>query len=190
MSRLESLEGVYAMYKGKRVFDGVVPWPSVYHFRLLAFTRHWRTDENRRTLIEALANLARFSPIPQANVLDKRQLLSPGAFAMHDFDCDMGNLSQQGWMTWFHRTELIARLGIAGDVPWIEQQIGWLRRYLDANDGFFVKRMSHYYFTKWTAYIGLALEDDWGERESRVNDLTFRSLLIINLANGLVVCEV
>jgi hypothetical protein len=43
-----------------------------------------------------------------------------------------------------------------------------------------MKKLNHTYFQKWGSYTGLALEKDWRHPQRRVNDLTFRSLLIIH----------
>jgi hypothetical protein len=53
------------------------------------------------------------------------------------------------------------------------------------SEGFFRKELSHYYFHKWTQYIGLALENDWKSEEKRICDLTFRSLLILKLSGNI-----
>ena len=74
--------------------------------------------------------------------------------------------------------ELISRLGIAFEIPSIKTQIEYINKILSENNGLFTKKLRHFYFTKWTQYLGLALENDWRSDEKVINDLTFRCLLI------------
>lgn len=183
---LDSLDQLYHKHKGKvDVFNEGTKWPSIYHLRLLAYTDGWRTAKNKQILISAFQKLIDFSPIPPIKLLYKNQVISPASVFMDDFNVNMNNLSAKEWMVWFHRTEMIARLGIANDIPQIKNQIDYLYEYVHTNDGFFVKPLSHYYFTKWTQYIGIALENDWKIKGARMSDLTFRSLLILHLDNRL-----
>ncbi len=115
-------------------------------------------------------------------MLDRGQVISPASVYMEDFNPDMASLTPPNWLLWFHRVEMLAKLGIADDVPAVRQQIDYLVSYLDENGGFFVKPLSHYYFMKWSQYTGLALEKSWRIKDARRNDLTFRSLLIHKLA--------
>jgi hypothetical protein len=46
--------------------------------------------------------------------------------------------------------------------------------------GKFTKQLAHDYFRRWGAYTGLMLEADWRIPQRRINDLIFRSLLILN----------
>lgn len=78
---------------------------------------------------------------------------------------------------------MIAHLSVADSVPQIKRQIDWLWEYLNQHDGWFDMSLHHFYFTKWTHYIGLALENDWKIKQNKINDLIFRSLLILNKAN-------
>lgn len=184
--KLDNLNQLYRIYKDKiNVFSDGTRWPSIYHMRLLALTDGWRCKENKRMLISAFNKLVAFSPIPSIKLLYKNQVIAPASAFMDDFNVKMDNLSAKEWMMWFHRTELITRLDIANDIPQIGNQIDYLYEYMNSNDGFFLKGLSHYYFNKWTQYIGLALENNWKAQESRINDLTFRSLLILNLSNRL-----
>jgi hypothetical protein len=104
------MEDIYEPYKGKKVFRPGVLWPCVYHLRLLAMTRSWRTEENRQMLAKAVTGLAELSPIPEIKLLYKRQVIAPASAFMYDFNSDMAALSGFEWMMWFHRTEMIARL--------------------------------------------------------------------------------
>jgi hypothetical protein len=181
---LKTLNQLYQTYKDKiYVFKEVTRWPSIYHLRLLAFTDSWRNAENKKMLIAAFNKLASFSPIPPIKLLYKNQVISPASAYMNVFNTDMNNLSPKEWMIWFHRTEMIARLGIICDIPQFKKQVDFLHEYINTNNGFFLKKLSHYYFNKWNQYLGLALENDWKVNGARINDLSFRSLLILKLSN-------
>lgn len=179
---IRTIEDVYKEYKGKLVFKENVRWPSLYHLRLLAYTYEWRNKENRELMTNALKRLLEFSPIPDIKLLYKNQIMAPAAVFMHDFVMDLQQIEDKDWMAWFHRTEMIARLGIAEKVKGIDDQIHTLQNILLENEGLFKKSLSHYYFHRWTSYTGLALENGWKRNEARICDLTFRSLLILKLA--------
>ncbi len=165
---------------GKLVFRDGVRWPSIYHLRLLALTHSWRTGENLAAVAAAVERLATLSPIPPIKLLHGSQIVSPASVYMNDFAPDPRQLTSAEWMQWFHRTELLARLGIAGRSPTVARQLQWLRGELAAHEGLFTRPLSHPYFTKWSQYMGLALEPDWKRRVARVCDLTFRSVLILH----------
>lgn len=176
---------IYKERKGKYVFETGVVWPSIYHLRLLAFTDSWKNDENKILMIDALNRLCELGSIPHVNLLYKSQMVSPGSFAMNEFSVNLSELNAKGWMMWFHRTELIARLGVIREVPVLSRQINQLEEILKQNDGIFTYKLSHYYFNKWTPYLGMALENDWKKKNARICDLTFRSLLILKLSGKL-----
>jgi hypothetical protein len=185
VSKLQNIEDVFIQYKNKLVFKQTVKWPSIYHLRLLAFTHSWRNSENLEMLKTAFHKLIEFSPIPNIKLLHKSQIISPASVFMNDFNINIDNIKDKDWMMWFHRTEMIARLGIAGEIEAINKQINALQYMLFESEGFFRKELSHYYFHKWTQYIGLALENDWKSEEKRICDLTFRSLLILKLSGNI-----
>jgi hypothetical protein len=175
---VEKIEDIYDEYKNKLVFKSGVMWPCIYHLRLLAHTNCWKSAKNQEMLGKAISRLAELSPIPEIKLLYNHQIISPASVFMNNFNDDMSNLSTKDWMMWFHRTELIAKLGIATKITSIKKQIEYVNNLLNTNDGLFTKRLNHYYFTKWTQYIGLALEDNWKSTDKMINDLTFRCLLI------------
>ncbi|MDD3126825.1 MAG: hypothetical protein PHC32_01370 [Candidatus Izemoplasmatales bacterium] len=175
---VNNISEVSSFYKDKLVFNKGTMWPCIYHLRLLAYTNSWKNSINQEMMVRAITKLVELSPIPNIKLLYKYQLISPASVYMNDFNNDMNNLKASEWMMWFHRVELITRLGIATKIPAINSQIIYLNSLLSENDGFFWKPIKHYYFTRWTQYIGLALEDNWHTTEKVINDLTFRSLLI------------
>lgn len=175
---IEKITDIYDVYKDKPVFKNGVMWPSIYHLRLLAYTKGWRNEKNREMLTNALAKLAELSPIPGIKLLYKHQVIGPASVYMNNFNDAMKLLDAREWMLWFHRTELISRLGIAPEIPSIKAQIDYVNHFLNESNGLFTKKLRHPYFTKWTQYMGLALEDNWRTADKAVNDLTFRCLLI------------
>lgn len=79
----------------------------------------------------------------------------------------------------------LCELGVIQEVPVLGQQINQLEEILKRNDGIFKYKLSHYYFNKWTPYLGMVLENDWKKKNARTCDLTFRSLLILKLSGKL-----
>ena len=181
-SQIGSLECLYEPHKGRIVFREGVCWPSIYHLRLLAMSRRWRTPENCKLVAESIQQIVRLSPIPDIHVRHKSQLIAPASFCMDDFKFDLNDMTDDQWMLWFHRLELLARLGVVNHIPDLKQQAQTLANLLRENQGLFTKNLSHTYFSKWGAYTGLALERDWRIPQRRINDLTFRSLLILHFA--------
>ncbi len=177
--QVERIEDITTDYRGKRVFMEGALWPGIYHLRLLAFSSDWKTEKNLEKTFSAIKNLARLSPLPSINVREGSQLISPASFAMHDFNPDLDKISPGEWMFWFHRMELLARLGAGRKIGEIERQVDFLGSLLQEGDGLFPLIMNHRYFYDWSPYTGLALEKDWKSPRRRLSDLSFRSLLII-----------
>lgn len=181
---VEKISNITKQYKNKKVFRDEIKWPSIYDLRILAFTKEWRNEENNKMIIDSINKLVKLSPIPDILVLKKSQLISPASFCMHDFNPDMNELKDKEWMMWFHRMELLSRLGVVNHIEELKQQIHFLTESLRENNGIFKKRLSHYYFTKWGPYTGLALEKDWRSEKRRICDLTFRGLLILHYSQS------
>ncbi len=179
-----SVSEITETYKGKLVFKNGISWPSIYHLRLLAFTRSWRSVENQKMVIEAATRLAHLSPIPYIMIRYRSQLVAPAAFAMLDFNPSLVALAEAEWMAWFHRMELLARLGVVQSVPELQVQLNRLEELLDSGNGWFPLPLNHYYFKTWGAYPGLMLEPDWKSPSRRMYDLTFRSLLILKYSRS------
>jgi hypothetical protein len=181
---IESIDDMVEQYRGKLVFRPYAQWPSIYHLRLLAFTQGWRTPENHKVVAESIKRLVELSPIPDANVRYKSQLIAPASFCMYDFNPDIASMGDAHWMMWFHLMELLARLGVVSLVAELQSQVETLREMVDANGGKFTKKLTHYFFKKWGAYTGLMLEKDWRSPKRRIFDLTFRSLLILHFTES------
>jgi hypothetical protein len=173
-----SREEMVEPWKGKLVLRSGLVWPSLYHLRLLAWTHHWRTPENLAAVASSVARLIELSPLPAYHVRYKGQLIAPASFCMLDFRHDLSSPDASRWMMEFHRLELLARLGMIHLIPELVQQVTTLNRLLEANNGLFTQKIDHPYFRNWGAYTGMMLEKDWRIPERRINDLTFRCLLI------------
>ncbi len=180
VTQIKSLEDLYQLYKDKPIFREGVCWPSLYHLRLLAFSQSWRTPENQKMIVRSIRRMVRLSPIPNMYVKYKSQLIAPASFCMDNFAPDTNTLIDAEWMQWFHRMELVARLGVVQEIPELKRRAQILAKILEEDQGLFTKKLSHAYFQKWGAYTGLALEKDWRVSQRRINDLTFRSLLILH----------
>ncbi|WP_069649264.1 hypothetical protein [Caloranaerobacter ferrireducens] len=179
ITNINAISEITEKYKNKLVFSEGVMWPSIYHLRLLAHTKNWRNEKNKKMLVNSIKKLIQFSPIPEINVLERSQLISPASFCMNNFNPSLDKLKDNEWMMWFHRMELLSRLGVVTEITELKQQVEIIIKFMEKSDGLFTKRMNHYYFRKWGPYTGLALEKDWRTSKRRVNDLSFRCLLII-----------
>ena len=177
---VNSVKEVLEEYRGRLVFKTGVRWPGIYHLRLLAFTQRWRTTENLGMLAAAFKRLVDFSPLPDIHVRSKSQVIAPASFCMHDFNPDLDSMDAASWMMWFQRMECLARLGVIQSVPELKRQVEKLETMLKTEHGWFTRRLTHPYFTRWGAYTGLRLEPDWLRPNSRGYDLTFRSMLILH----------
>ena len=182
VTQIKSLKDLCEPYRGKFVYRTGVLWPSIYHLRLLATTQNWRTPENCKMIVESIQQIVRLSPIPAIHVRYRSQLIAPASFSMDNFKPDMNVLTDAEWMQWFHRMELLARLGVVKQTPELTRQTKILAGILVEGQGLFAKKLSHPYFQKWGAYTGLMLEKDWRLPQRRINDLTFRSLLILHFS--------
>ena len=166
-------------YRDKLVFREGVIWPCIYDLRLLAWTRSWRTARHERLVTRGIRRMVELSPIPEIHVRLKSQIIAPASYCMHEFKPRLGSLSPAKWAMWFHRMEMMARLGVVRRVPALTEQVRQLRGMLADGDGLFVLPLRHGYFRNWGAYSGLMLEADWRAGTRRQSDLTFRSLVIL-----------
>jgi hypothetical protein len=137
--QVKSLENLYLPHKDKFVFRQGICWPSIYHLRLLAMSQSWRTPENCKMITASIQHLVRLSPIPSIHVKYKSQLIAPAPFCMDEFTPDMNRLTDAEWMQWFHRMELLARLGVVAQIPELQKQTQTLTDMLIAGQGLFKK---------------------------------------------------
>lgn len=181
-ARVTDVDEIIETYRGKRVFREGAIWPCIYDLRLLAGTHSWRTSTNMKLAVRAVSRLVELSPIPEIHAKWKSQIIAPASYCMHEFSPALETLSPAGWAMWFHRMEVLARLGVVAHVPALREQAEELRVILESSDGRFMVPLRHEYFRKWGAYTGLMLEPDWRKSARRQSDLTFRSLLILAMS--------
>jgi hypothetical protein len=180
VSTINSIDEIYETYKEKLVFKPDVPWLSIYHLRLLANTMGWRSAENRQIIRTGIEKMIALSPMPRLMLRNKSQLIAPASFCMMNFKADFDQFSDPDWLMWFHRSELLARMGLMDEIEELRRQKqSFIENYL-TEAGLFTRPLAHQYFHNWGAYAGLALEQDWKELIRRICDLTFRALLILN----------
>jgi hypothetical protein len=101
---------------------------------------------------------------------------------MQDFAPMIDAMKPAEWMPWFHRMELLARLGVIREIPELLQQADILDEALNPQSSLFGRQLTHAYFRRWGTYTGLMLEKDWKVARRRHYDLAFRALLIRHYA--------
>ncbi len=128
---INDLNDIYHVHKNTvNVFNDGTKWPSIYHLRLLAHTKSWKNSNTIKMLSSAFNKLFNLSPIPPIKLLYANQIISPASAFMNNFSKNMEELTAKEWMMWFHRTEMITRLGIANNIASLKQQIDYLHHYL------------------------------------------------------------
>ena len=154
------------------------PWPDLYTFRLLAATQGWRTVDNLSIVESAIKAWIRLEPLPAFCGMHQGKLIAPAIFGMQQIILPFDVISDAQWMVWFHRMELLARLGMLKRVSTLTTYIHDFFAWLQPWQGWFGKSIQHTHFSRWGAYTGLMLEKDWRNPQRRQFDLTFRCLLI------------
>ncbi len=164
--------------KGKFVFLDNKCIPTVFHMRMLAYTDMWRSEENQKMLSMAFEKLYEWLPLPPTYIKAGSQLVAPLGSIIHPINREY---NEQYGFWWFHFHELAARMGMLSkkspfrknfdlvDDTQLEQLAGNLKR---ANQ--------RGVYTNWGAYSGLALNDDWKNKQNRISDLAFRLCLTRN----------
>lgn len=178
ISQVNTIDEIIGQYKGKNIFKSGIALPWSYHLRLLAFSESWKNQSNVKNLAQLMEHLFELSPFPDIYIKYKSQLIAPASIFPRDLKKSLLEFTDKDWFPWFHTFELFARMGIVKEVPILNRQLNELKDILIQGDGFFKKKPKDYGFTKWSVYVGLALEEDW-KRENWMYDLTFRSLLIL-----------
>jgi hypothetical protein len=106
--------------------------------------------------------------------------MAPASFAMLDFAAKLETLDNVGWLLWFTRMELLARVGVIPHVASLAEQARTLQELLQSHGGWFPFRLHAIGFRRWGAYGGLMLEQDWRSAARCAYDLAFRSWLILH----------
>jgi len=180
--KIKSFNEIIEVRRGKYVFKEGIKWPSLYHMRLLAYSTRWKTEENLNLVSDAFKNLIRILPFND-NIYfkdSKSQLVTPYGQILDALDTQFFELENDNWCTWFHRLELVSRMGIVNKVPVFKDMVIHLKSMIRENEGLFIEKAPRKSFFRWNAYSGLALEENWKNKSRRISDLTFRSLLILH----------
>jgi hypothetical protein len=180
VSSVESVSDITERYRRRPVFKSGAIWPCIYHLRLLAFVSSWRTKTNIGMMTRSIRRLLSLSPFLTVYVRSRSQVVAPCGILANELPCRTPVLSRRDCAMWFQEMELLSRLGVVERIPELRAQATWLAEVLRAGEGRFARPVAPDYFTKWSAYTGLALEKDWRSERRRVSDLTFRSLLILH----------
>jgi hypothetical protein len=180
--QIRSFDEITGRYRDKLYFSKGIALPDIYHLRLLAFTRSWRSRENVDRVAEAVGHLISLSPMPGIYVKYRSQLIAPAAIFPRDLDRSLHDFRDKDWFPWLHTMELFARMGIVKRIPQLARQAGDLKAMLETGDGPFCRKPADNSFRKWSVYTGLALEEDWKGGKWKY-DLTFRTLLILKYAD-------
>ena len=146
---INALDEISETYRDKLIYKEEVRWPGLYQLRLLAYTHDWRTEQNLEMMRQAIGRLVQLSPFPDIYVRYRSQLMAPTSFGMDKFVSSLDELTDAEWMVWFHRMELLARLGVVSSNSALQQQVDALDKMLEAGDGWLIKKLSHPYFHKW-----------------------------------------
>jgi hypothetical protein len=146
----------------------------------------WKGEEDKLSVINGIKKLIDLSPLQEVRVKYKSRWLAPGGIRPLNLKVNLIDLATEGWNCdnweqWFMTFEHFARMGIVKDIPELEQQTNQLIDILEEGKGFFSLDIKEEYFSRWGAYLGLALENSWRYGKGR-HDLTFRALLILSYA--------
>ena len=77
VTEISSFKDITGTYQNKLYFNKGIVLPDIYHLRLLAFTKGWRSSKNTSAVAKALEHLIELSPIPHIYVKCENQLVAP-----------------------------------------------------------------------------------------------------------------
>ena len=64
----------------------------------------------------------------------------------------MEEMTDGSWMLWFHRMELLSRIGLLGSIPELDNQLKGLNQIYSRGGAGLIGRFPNYYFNHWGAY--------------------------------------
>ncbi|HOO96851.1 MAG TPA: hypothetical protein PKV16_05250 [Caldisericia bacterium] len=170
--------------KGKLYFHEDLAWPCIYHLRLLAHSKGWRTRENLAMIAVSLNKLSEILPLAnQIYIRKNKKIYAPAQAFVSDFMPDIDKPLENMDFFWFDRMELYARLGVVRGVPVLSNQLDKMKSTLRKSGGIFKPDRVSSNFKAWNAYHGLMLEPSHKRKESRWADSTFRCALIEHYSN-------
>lgn len=177
--QVSSPEEILEERRGKRCFKQGVLWPCIYHLRMLAFSRNWRSEENLDQLAQAIDALYAFPYTDFAYTYCMNQLKGPCMpLAINTAVNETLTYGQIGGM-YFDRLELLARCGALTRVDILKKEYEMLLECLD-DSIFFTRQVNSQYALGWSPYFGFALEEDWRSKTRKQCDILFRILLIMH----------
>lgn len=181
LDEAKRLSDLIIPYKDKQIFVEGKYLPNIYHLRILAFSKKWRTPKNIELISSALKKLYQWLPIRPTYIKYKSQLVAPAGTIAFAFNKDLDQIDPRLAFWWFTFYELIARMGVLTEDSPFRKHIEHLISSVMSSEGFFLDRFDKKSFINWSGYSGMALEDDWKTNQKRINDLTFRVYLIQSL---------
>ena len=173
----EKIEDYAYQKNGKWIYREGKLFPDYYNLRILAFSSGWKNEETIRTVTESVNRLAMLQPIPSIYVKVESQLVAPGSYLMHDFDSSFSDNDEYKKAEWLIRNEYFSRIGVLNNectLQKVKESINDKKALVEAMS----RIANNAAFTKWGAYSGVSLEDNWLKKERRINDLAFRIGLI------------
>jgi hypothetical protein len=168
-------------YKGKHIYVNGKCLPTVYDFRILAFTNSWRTEDNLNLLSKAYKNLYEWLPFPPTYIKAGSQLIAPFGSIQLPLNSDF---SEAIGFPWFDFYELSARMGVLSKRSPFYKHFNKLFDEVKETKGEIFSEINKKEFIRFSSYSGLALEDDWIKKQNKINDLTFRCYLINYFINS------
>jgi len=164
-------------HRKKACFKPDVMWPCLYHLRILAHSRGWRSASNIVLLADSVRHLLSF---PQTDEMiytyKKGQFVGP-CFALINAQRKILEIDDEDRVS-FDILELFARCGIVDKVEILQKKCDYLLASID-DDLNFSGDIDKRSFS-WSPYFGFALEENWRSKTSVKCDILFRTLMIIH----------
>jgi len=175
VAQADGFEDIALQYRDKFIFAQGKYLPNVSHMRILAFTQHWRTDDNLQMLRKAFRNLYNWLPLSPAYIKAGSQLIAPAQSIALPFNTDPDPKYSYPWFQFY---EMSGRMGMMDTDSPFRAHFDRLMAKVDANGGWFTDSYVKTGYMAWSGYSGMALEDDWRIGQRKMNDFTFRCHLI------------
>lgn len=166
----------------KLVFKEKKYIPTIYHLRILAYTRFWRTEENQKMLECAYEKLYQWLPLPPMYHKSKSYpVASLGNVCWsvnQNFNEDLG-------FVWLHFYEMSARMGMLGKKSPFRKHFEKFKGDVFCQSESIIKyaKKDKGIYLGWSGYSGMALEGNWKTTQQIIRDFMFRLLLIDKYSN-------
>ena len=137
--------------------------PSYYHLQLLAFTNSWRNEREIKKVNKGIQKLFSLK-LPSHHLKHKSQIIAPARINLHN-TINWDKEFNVFW--WFDITKLLILAGY--------NEKEFILEIKNKLKYFNIEKISKsYYFQKWGAYSGLALEPNWKSKIRKTFDLYYR----------------